>query len=149
MVLWIFSRNIKFVVIVIGSVLISVSISFMISQVLFGGIELVMIIMPAILFIVCISDFMHLVNNAGITKKTSVDYFKYQINNIGKPVALTSLTTAIGFLSFCFSNVLPITRLGLITTIGILVSLLVILVTYAICVDLKLHQIKGLSLIHI
>jgi len=143
LVLWIFSRNIKFVVIVISSVLISVSISFMISQVLFGGIELVMIIMPAILFIVCVSDFMHLINNAGITKKTSIDYFKYQINNIGKPVALTSITTAIGFLSFCFSNVLPITRLGFITTIGIVVSLLVILVTYAICVDLKLHLIKG------
>ena len=143
LILWFFSRNIKFVSIVITSVLFSISISFMISQLLFGGIELVMIIMPAILFIVCISDFMHLVNDNGDTKKSKLEYFKYQINNIGKPVALTSITTAIGFLSFCFSNVLPISRLGLITTIGILISLFVILVTYAICVDLNLHIIKG------
>ena len=142
-ILWLFSRNLKFVSIVIASVLFSITISFMISQLLFGGIELVMIIMPAILFIVCISDFMHLVNDNGDTKKSKLEYFKYQINNIGKPVALTSITTAIGFLSFCFSNVLPISRLGIITTIGILISLFVILVTYAICIDLNLHIIKG------
>ena len=143
LVLWFFFRNLKFVCIVITSVLFSISISFMISQVLFGGVELVMIIMPAILFIVCISDFMHLVNDNGDTKKSKLEYFKFQINNIGKPVALTSITTAIGFLSFCFSNVLPISRLGLITTIGIVISLFVILITYAICIDLNLHIIKG------
>ena len=143
LVLWFFSRNLKFVYVVITSVLFSISISFMISQVLFEGIELVMIIMPAILFIVCISDFMHLVNDNGDTKKSKLEYFKFQINNIGKPVALTSITTAIGFLSFCFSNVLPISRLGLITTIGIVISLFIILITYAICIDLNLHIIKG------
>jgi len=141
--LWFFSRNLKFVCVVITSVLFSILISFMISQVLFEGIELVMIIMPAILFIVCISDFMHLVNDNGNTKKSKLEYFKFQINNIGKPVALTSITTAIGFLSFCFSNVLPISRLGLITTIGIVISLFIILITYAICIDLNLHIIKG------
>ena len=143
LVLWFFSRNLKFVCVVITSVLFSISISFMISQVLFEGIELVMIIMPAILFIVCISDFMHLVNDNGDSKKSKLEYFKFQINNIGKPVALTSITTAIGFLSFCFSNVLPISRLGLITTIGIVISLFIILITYAICIDLNLHIIKG------
>ena len=143
LILWFFSRNIKFVSIVIISVLFSITISFMISQLLFGGIELVMIIMPAILFIVCISDFMHLVNESDDAKKSKLEYFKYQINNIGKPVALTSVTTAIGFLSFCFSNVLPILRLGVITTIGILISLFIILVTYAICIELNLHIING------
>ena len=90
LILWFFSRNIRFVSVVILSVLISVMISFMISQVLFGGIELVMIIMPAILFIVCISDFMHLVNDDTESKVKQFDYFKRQINTIGKPVALTS-----------------------------------------------------------
>ena len=147
LILWFFSKNIKFVLIVIMSVIFSITISFMISQLLFGGIELVMIIMPAILFIVCISDFMHLVNNNVATKNSKLKYFKYQINIIGKPVALTSITTAIGFLSFCFSNVLPISRLGMITTVGILISLFVILVTYSICIELNLHIINGKKLL--
>jgi predicted RND superfamily exporter protein len=95
------------------------------------------------LFIVCISDFMHLINDNGETKKSKLEYFKNQVNKIGKPVALTSITTAIGFLSFCFSNVLPISRLGMITTVGILISLFVILVTYSICIELNLHIVKG------
>ena len=147
LILWFFSKNIKFVLIVIMSVIFSITISFMISQLLFGGIELVMIIMPAILFIVCISDFMHLVNNNVASKNSKLEYFKYQINIIGKPVALTSITTAIGFLSFCFSNVLPISRLGMITTVGILISLFVILVTYSICIELNLHIINGKKLL--
>ena len=139
LILWMFSKNFKFVSIVLLSVIYSVFITLMISQTFFGGIELVMIIMPAILFIVCISDFMHLVNNNN-KFDNKLEYFKSQIRNIGKPVALTSITTAIGFLSFCFSSVVPILRLGIITTIGIIISLIIILITYAICIDLKLNR---------
>ena len=63
LVLWFFTSNFRFVVLTLLSVLISVTISFYVSHLLFGGIELVMIIMPAIIFIVCISDMMHLLNN--------------------------------------------------------------------------------------
>ena len=56
-VLWFFVRNIMFVIINLVCVIFSISITFSISQLLYGGIELVMILMPAIIFIVCISDF--------------------------------------------------------------------------------------------
>ena len=61
-VLWFFVRNIMFVIINLVCVIFSISITFSISQLLYGGIELVMILMPAIIFIVCISDFLHLTN---------------------------------------------------------------------------------------
>ena len=99
--------------------------------------------MPAILFIVCVSDLMHLNNDSKIMAKSKIEFFKKKSKNIGVPVALTSLTTAIGFLSFCFSDVLPITRFGFITTLGIVISLFIILVSYAIRVDLNFHQLKG------
>jgi predicted RND superfamily exporter protein len=113
------------------------------SQFIYGGIELVMIIMPAIIFIVCVSDLMHLINDNQQFISDKKEFFKQKIKNIGIPVGLTSLTTAIGFLSFCFSDVLPITRFGFITTLGIIVSLFIILVSYSICVDLNFHLIKG------
>jgi hypothetical protein len=102
-----------------------------------------MIIMPAIIFIVCVSDLMHLINDNQVFISDKKEFFKQKIKNIGIPVGLTSLTTAIGFLSFCFSDVLPITRFGFITTLGIIVSLFIILVSYSICVDLNFHLIKG------
>ena len=142
-ILWFFTMNLKFVLLTLISVIFSIVISISISQFIYGGIELVMIIMPAIIFIVCVSDLMHLINDSGIKVKNKLDFFKTKVKNIGIPVGLTSLTTAIGFLSFCFSDVLPITRFGIITTVGIIISLFVILISYAICVDLNFHKLKG------
>lgn len=143
LILWFFTMNLKFVFLTLLSVIFSVVISISISQFIYGGIELVMIIMPAIIFIVCVSDLMHLINDNQQFISDKKEFFKQKIKNIGVPVGLTSLTTAIGFLSFCFSDVLPITRFGFITTLGIMVSLFIILVSYSICVDLNFHLIKG------
>lgn len=143
LILWFFTMNLKFVFLTLLSVIFSVVISISISQFIYGGIELVMIIMPAIIFIVCVSDLMHLINDNQQFISDKKEFFKQKIKNIGVPVSLTSLTTAIGFLSFCFSDVLPITRFGFITTLGIIVSLFIILVSYSICVDLNFHLIKG------
>ena len=143
LILWFFTLNLKFVFLTLLSVIFSVVISMSISQFIYGGIELVMIIMPAIIFIVCVSDLMHLINDNQQFISDKKEFFKQKIKNIGIPVGLTSLTTAIGFLSFCFSDVLPITRFGFITTLGIIVSLFIILVSYSICVDLNFHLIKG------
>ena len=142
-VLWFFTINIRFVVLTLISVIFSIVISMSVSQIIYGGIELVMIIMPAIIFIVCVSDLMHLINDSKINIEEKKEFFKQKVKNIGIPVALTSLTTAIGFLSFCFSDVLPITRFGFITTLGILISLFIILISYSICVDLNFHKLKG------
>jgi predicted RND superfamily exporter protein len=143
LVLWFFTSNLRFVVLTLLSVMFSVTISFYFSHLLFGGIELVMIIMPAIIFIVCISDMMHLLNNR-FNPKNKKEYFVNQIRNVGIPVALTSFTTSVGFLSFCFSDVFPILRFGIATTIGILVSLFIVLIFYAICVD-KIEKIGTLN----
>ena len=143
LILWLFTFNFRFVIITLLSVLFSVVISISLSQLIYGGIELVMIIMPAIIFIVCVSDLMHLINDNNIVIKNKKEFFKQKVKNIGVPVGLTSLTTAIGFLSFCFSEVLPITRFGLITTLGILISLFIIIISYSICVDLNFHLFRG------
>ena len=55
LILWFFTMNLKFVFLTLLSVIFSVVISISISQFIYGGIELVMIIMPAIIFIVCVS----------------------------------------------------------------------------------------------
>ena len=87
---------------------------------MFGGIELVMIIIPAIIFIINISDYMHLLNiQKGIKSKYRL--FSTQLINIGKPVFLTSLTTAIGFLSFTFGSFEPLMRFGVVTTLSIFI----------------------------
>jgi len=137
LVLWFYLKNIKLVIINFISVCISLVISFNMSNMLFGGIELVMILIPAIVFIITVSDFMHLLNSDKLYANR-FRYFKVQLRKIGVPVFITSLTTAIGFLSFTFSSVLPLFRFGIITTITIFISLFIIVILYSLIVDLKI-----------
>ena len=137
LVLWFYLKNIKLVIINFISVCMSLVISFNMSNMLFGGIELVMILIPAIVFIITVSDFMHLLNSDKLYTNR-FRYFKVQLRKIGVPVFITSLTTAIGFLSFTFSSVLPLFRFGIITTITIFISLFIIVILYSLIVDLKI-----------
>jgi len=139
LVLYFYLGNIKLVLINFISVSISLIFSFSLSNKLFGGIELVMILIPAIVFIITISDFMHLLNSDKLYKN-KFRSFKTQLEKIGIPVFITSLTTAIGFLSFMFSSLIPLFRFGVITTITIFISLFVIVLLYALIIDFNINN---------
>ena len=136
-ILWYFQRSFKLVLVSLISNFISITLSFSLSVFLFGGIELVMIIIPAIIFIITISDFMHLLNtNKPLFNKYKL--FRFQMMNIGQPVFLTSLTTAIGFLSFVFGAFQPLVRFGIVTTLSIFISLFIIITLFSFIIDLRL-----------
>ena len=139
LVLYFYLGNIKLVLINFISVCISLIFSFSLSNILFGGIELVMILIPAIVFIITISDFMHLLNSDKLYKN-KFRSFKTQLEKIGMPVFITSLTTAIGFLSFMFSSLIPLFRFGVITTITIFISLFVIVILYSLIIDFNINK---------
>jgi predicted RND superfamily exporter protein len=143
------TQNIKLVSLTVFSVIASIVITLGISQTIFGGIELVMIITPAILFIVCLSDIMHLTNKQE-KKGHSVDvFFKKRMNTVGKAVALTSITTAMSFLTFLVNDIVPILRFGIITSIGVVTTLFVAMLVYAISVDKNFNQSKPIPFFEI
>lgn len=47
------------------------------------------------------------------------------IRRVGKPVFLAALTTFVGFVSFCFTSVIPIREFGIFASFGVIVSFLV------------------------
>ena len=51
---------------------------------------------------------------------------------------LTSLTTAIGFLSFVFGHFQPLVRFGIVTTLSIFISLFIIITLFSFIIDLRL-----------
>jgi len=82
-------------------------------------------ILPTILFVVGISDVVHLLERyilelrAGKSKKTAL---KIAVKEVGMATFLTSLTTAIGFLTLLNSNIEPIANFGLFTAIGVCIA---------------------------
>jgi len=140
--LWYFTKNIYVISLNLFSIFLSIFFTFSLSNILYDGIELVMIIIPAVIFIITISDFMHL-QNISRNVKNKFKFFKLQIQKIGKPVFLTSATTAVGFLSFSFTDFEPIKRFGIITTLSIFISLFIIVTLYSIFIDFKWQRKKS------
>ena len=61
--LYFLTTNLKLILLTISSVIISIIVTLSLSSIIFSGLEMIMIISPAILFIVCISDAMHYTSN--------------------------------------------------------------------------------------
>jgi predicted RND superfamily exporter protein len=87
--------------------------------------DLMMTVLPTILFVVGMSDSVHVLTKYmqelrnGRDKK---DAIKYAFKSIRLATFLTALTTSIGFLSLVFSNIEPISNFGLYTSVGVLLA---------------------------
>ena len=133
--LYFFTKNYKIVLACFFIVIASIIISLGLSQVLFGGIELFMIISPAIIFIVAVSDIMHLINNQDLNFKTGEEVFVAQMGKIGIPIAITSITTMVSFFTFMLVDMVPLARFGLITGLGVIITLFISVIAYAVAVE--------------
>ncbi|HEY0558497.1 MAG TPA: MMPL family transporter [Thermoanaerobaculia bacterium] len=83
-------------------------------------------VIPVLLTTVGLSDEIHLLwrfrhRPAG---QPPIEALRQSLAELGRPIVLTSLTTAIGFLSFLTSPIRPVWSFGLFTGIGVLFCLL-------------------------
>ena len=67
------------------------------------------------------------------------------MNTVGKAVSLTSLTTAMSFLTFLVNDIIPILRFGLITALGVVFTLFLATIIYAISIDKGFNQSKPIK----
>ena len=91
------------------------------------GVNIILTTIPLIIFIVAMSDVIHLVSRyldalrMGHSKFESI---KITIKEVGISTLLTSITTAIGFFSLYFVEVQPIQIFGLVIGTGVLLAYL-------------------------
>ncbi|MEM9895343.1 MAG: efflux RND transporter permease subunit [Bacteroidota bacterium] len=89
-------------------------------------INLLSSLLPPILFFVSMSDAIHLMN--AIKKEKSrnrLEQLTGAIKVVWVPTLLTSITTAIGFLSLLLVNTQPIQVMGICAAIGVLIALII------------------------
>lgn len=117
----------SFTSIVVSLGVVFVSIIWQLGIMHFSGkkIDVLLTLLPTILFIVGMSDVIHFLSKyleelkSGITKKEAI---LRTIKKIGLATFLTSFTTAIGFLTLQTSNISPIREFGLYTAIGVMIT---------------------------
>jgi predicted RND superfamily exporter protein len=82
-------------------------------------------IVPTILFVVGMSDVVHIISkyfDELRKKKGKLAALKTALREVGIATFLTSLTTAVGFLTLMSSNIMPIREFGLYSAIGVFIA---------------------------
>lgn len=106
-------------------VLLSIAWTMGITKLMGNGIDLMMAILPTILFVVGMSDVVHILNRyfeelrSGMQKLPAL---KVAFREVGMATFLTSATTSIGFLTLLTSTIEPIRNFGVYTAIGVFVA---------------------------
>lgn len=88
-------------------------------------INIILVTIPSIMFVVSMSDVIHLVSrylDSLRDGKQKYDAIMQAVNEVGLATLLTSITTAIGFFSLYFVRVEPIQRFGIVIGIGVLIA---------------------------
>ena len=88
-------------------------------------INIVLTVLPLIMFIVAMSDVIHLVSRYLDALRVEENIFKailISVKEVGMATFLTSITTSIGFFSLYFVNIQPIKTFGIVMGIGVLIA---------------------------
>lgn len=88
-------------------------------------INLILTVLPSIVFVVAMSDVIHLVSkylDELRTGKSKVDAVKTAYKQVGLATLMTSLTTAIGFITLLTVNMQPVKDFGIYTAIGVMLA---------------------------
>jgi len=90
-------------------------------------IDVMMVMLPAILLIISVSDSIHLINKYDHLRgnEETNRAITQTISSIGKANFITSITTAIGFLGLFFLPITPIKEFGLWAAMGIIIAFLI------------------------
>ena len=129
LVLFFMLRSIKSTILTMAVVFISVVWAFGLMAVVDIPIYAVSTMIPVMLIAIGVADGIHLYshlqlflreNPLATKKEASID----MIRNMWKPVVMTSVTTAVGFISLLTSQVYPIKYFGIFTAFGVLTAML-------------------------
>ncbi len=107
--------------------IVSISVVWLVSlMTLFGkSFDLMSTLLPTILFVVGMSDVIHFISRYLEELRINPDKIKAirtSFTHIGKATFLTSVTTAIGFLTLYTSGINPVRDFGLYTAIGVILA---------------------------
>lgn len=121
-------RRIKYILTPLVVLIFSLGYTLSVVQHFIGYIDLLTSLLPTLLFVIGISNSIHILsgfNEYSIKFNDKNKALSHTIKTIGKTTFLSSLTTAIGFLSLCFVDIPPIQMFGIFTSIGVMIAWMV------------------------
>ena len=129
LVLFFMLRSVKSTLLTMAVVFFSVLWAFGLMAVVNIPIYAVSTMIPVMLIAIGVADGIHLYSHLQLFLRKNPDASKKEasidmIKNMWKPVVMTSITTAVGFISLLTSQVYPIKYFGIFTAFGVLAAML-------------------------
>jgi len=138
-VLFITLRSLKGTLITLGVVFISTIWTFGLMATVGIPIYAISTMIPVMLIAIGVADGIHLYSHLHTfidhnPSATKLDAVKDMLTKMWKPVVMTSITTAVGFISLLTSEVYPVKYFGIFTAFGVLMAMLFSLVFLPACI---------------
>ena len=132
-VLFSIMKSLKATILTLTVVLFSVLWAFGLMAVIGIPIYAVSTMLPVMLIAIGVADGIHLFNHLKLylnthTQASKLEAINDMIHGMWKPVVMTSITTAIGFISLLTSQVYPIKYFGIFTAFGVMMAMVFSLV---------------------
>jgi len=128
LLLWLSFKSVFGILIPILTVFISIMWTLGIMHYFGKSIDVMTTLLPTILFVVGMSDAVHIINKYleelrnGQNKMNAI---RITFREIGWATLLTSLTTAVGFITLIMINIQPIKEFGLYTALGVILAFII------------------------
>jgi hydrophobe/amphiphile efflux-3 (HAE3) family protein len=134
-------RSVKSTLITLSVVFFSTVITFGLMSAINIPIYAVSTMIPVMLIAIGVADGIHIYNHLDLYRYEHPETSKKEavvevIKSMWKPVVMTSVTTAVGFISLLTSQVYPIKYFGIFTAFGVLVAMLLSLILIPSCLML-------------
>ncbi len=126
--LWTWFRRLSLVLVGLGEGVTVVLWTLGLMGLLGQPLSLVTVVMPVILSTYCVADTIHMAQHFSAhcrTARSRREAMEKTLDEVLSPVLFTSLTTAVGFLSFALSPIPPLRDFGLFSAFGVLSALAV------------------------
>jgi predicted RND superfamily exporter protein len=112
--------------VILPFLVVTIGMAFTLTAILFisGSLNLISVILPTVLFVVGVSDSVHVLNSYYTelnTGKTKIEAILLTVKEIGSATFLTAITSAVGFFTLITVNVKPIADFGVFSAIGIMI----------------------------
>ncbi len=124
-------RSLWGIIIPMTTVMLSVVVSLGIMQLFGRPLNMMTTLLPVIMLVVGMSDVVHLVAKyleEIRIGKSKVEAIKYTLKSVGMATLLTSITTALGFVTLIFVNMEPVQDFGVFTAVGVMSAFLIAII---------------------
>ena len=124
-------RSLWGIIIPLTTVLLSVVVSLGIMKMFGRPLNMMTTLLPVIMLVVGMSDVVHLVAKyleEIRIGKTKVEAIKHTLKTVGMATLLTSITTALGFVTLIFVEMEPVQDFGIFTAVGVMSAFLIAII---------------------